>query len=270
MPSLIPFTALPLAVIAAVFALSPDARAQDTPTSHSRRFAASYARLGDSQDIYAAVRAVQANGTADEKGWAANSLSTCTFAAIADVPRGLSHAGVQDWQAAKAKAQRRCAGVAAMKRADYEALGDELRAAGVASTSELGRIRWIGATSDGLGFRPATHDELVTLTAAMYDDDPIVAYIAANVMAGLVEQAVGHTQDLAFLAVAVPSSRLAVLSQLDALFECLSDGWCEHTQADTLSDAWRTPSDATQVRLQRAYADALAARRSMDDVLKIR
>lgn len=265
-----PFTALPLAVIVTVFALSPDARAQDSPPADARRFAASYARLGDSQDIYAAVRAVQASGTADEKGWAANSLSTCTFTAIADMPKGLAHAGVQDWQAAKTEAKRRCAGVAAMKRADYEALGDELRAAGLASTSELGRIRRVGATSDGLGFRPATQDELMTLTTAMYDDDPVVAYFAANVMAGLIEQAAGRPQDLAFLAVAVPSSRQAALSQLDALFVCLTDGACEHTHADSLSDAWRTSGDATQMRLQRAYADALAAHRSMDDVLKIR
>ena len=270
MVSMPPCAVLPLATIVAVIALSADARAQDAHPTHARRFADSYARLNDAQDVYAAVRAVQANGTADEKGWAANALSTCTFTAIANVPVGLSTAGVQDWQADKAEAKRRCAGVAAMQRADYKALGDELRTAGHASTSELGRLWRIGATSDGLDFRPATHDELATLTAALYDDDTVVRNTAANVMAGLIEQAAGRTQSLEFLAVAAPSSRIGALGRLDAIFECLTDGWCEHTHGDTLSDTWRTPRDATQTRLQHTYSGALADGRSMDYVLKIR
>lgn len=238
--------------------------------AHAQRFAAAHARLDDAPDMLAAIRAAQADGSADEKGWAANALSTCTFITGASTPDGLSPAGVEDWHAAKAEAQQRCAGVTAMKRADYEALGDELRAAGIASTSELGHLRWIGATPDGLGFRPATNDELKTLAAALRDDDPVVAYTAANVMSGLIEQVAGRAGNLAFVAVAAPPSLVARQGRLDALFECLIDGWCEHTHGDTLVQAWRTPKDARQARLQRAYADALARGAALEDVLKIR
>ena len=239
-------------------------------SAHAGPVAAAYARIDDAEDILAAVRIAQARGSADEKGWAANALATCTFTAIARMPDGLSPAGVQDWHAAKAEAQRRCAGVAAMKRADYEALGDELRAAGISSTSEIGHLRWIGVTPDGLGFQPATSDELKTLAAALHGDDPVIAMTAANTMAGLIEHSAGRTADLAFLAVSAPPSLMARQGRLHALFACLSDGWCEHTQGDVRPTDGRTPGDAAQARLRRAYADALARGASMADVLEIR
>lgn len=253
-------------LLALLVAAVPLAHAAD----HSQRFAAAYARQNDADDVLAAVRAAQANGSADEKGWAANLLSTCHFTAIANLPAGLSPAGVQDWHAAKDEAHRRCAGVAALKRPEYDALGDELRDAGNASTSELGRLRHIGATADGLGFRPATPDELKTLGAALRDDDPEVRVIAANVASGVIEQVSDRAHSTAFVAVAAPSALPASLGKLDALFECLADGWCEHTHGDALAQAWRAPADATQGRLQRAYADALAHGQSMDEILKIR
>ncbi len=237
---------------------------------HAQRFAAAYARQNDAEDVLAAVRSAQASGTDDEKGWAANLLSTCTFAMRANLPPGLSAAGRQDWQAAGADAQRRCAGVIAMKRSDYEALGDELRAAGIASTSEFGRLRRIGATDDGMSFRPATHDELATLTAAVHDDDPVVAIMAANVMSGLIDQASDRRHGLAFLAAAVSPALESRAGRLDALFACRVEGWCEHTHGDVPADAERTPKSADDARLQRAYADALARGTAMEDVLKIR
>lgn len=253
-------------LLALLVAIVPPAHAADP----SQRHAAAHARLSDAQDVLAAARAAQATGTADEKGWAAELMSTCHLTAIANTPAGLSPAGLQDWHAAKDDAARRCAGVAALKRPDYDALGEELRDAANASTSELGRLRGIGATPDGLHFRPATPEELKTLGAALHDDDPLVRYVAANVASGLIEQASDRTHDLAFLAVAAPAALPASLGKLNALFECLADGWCEHTHGDALAQGWRTPADAAQRRLQRAYADALAQGRSMDEILQIR
>ncbi len=253
-------------LLALLVAVAPLAHAAD----HSQRFAAAYARQNDADDVLAAVRAAQANGSADEKGWAANLLSTCQFTAIANLPAGLSPAGVQDWHTARDEANRRCAGVAALKRPEYDALGDELRDAGKASTSELGRLRHIGLTADGLAFRPATPDELKTLGAALRDDDPQVRSVAADVASSVIEQASDRAHTIAFIAVAAPSGLSASLGKLDALFACLVDGWCEHTHGEAIAQAWRAPADATQARLQRAYADALAHGRAMDEILKIR
>ena len=80
-------------LLVAIALVAPCAHAADTP--HAQRFAAAYARQNDAEDVLAAVRAAQAAGTADEKGWAANLLSTCHFTAIANRPAGLSPAGVQ-------------------------------------------------------------------------------------------------------------------------------------------------------------------------------
>jgi hypothetical protein len=115
-----------------------------------------------------------------------------------------------------------------------------------------------------------TREELGALSAALHDDDPVVAYFAANSVASLLEVGAGPRYGSAFLAVTASAEQSARLGRIDAVFECLENGWCDHSQRDAGLVFWWMPKDEAEARLQRSYAEAVSRGRPLEEILKLR
>jgi hypothetical protein len=235
--------------------------------AHAVRFQGPYARLNNAPDLYGAILSAQANGTADEKGWAGSALSTCAMFTRdkTDIDRKLPAGEQQERRAAIAEIQRRCTGAAHLTRIESDTLRDALFDAMRQSDSEFGRLNSMGASPDGLSYRPLTDVEMSDLSKALHDDDPIIRSAVVGVIAGEIEASgQGRAYATAFRAALEPPEVTARFSELDGLFACVFDGVCGHARSPAeLELSWRTPKDPQEVRLRKQYAAADARRLSV-------
>jgi len=242
--------------------------------AHAVRFQGPYARLRGARDLYAAITATQANGTADEKGWAGSALSTCVrvIGSGINIDSKLPAEEQQERRSAIEELQRRCEGAARLTRAESDSLRDTLFDAMRHSDSELGRLNSMGAAPDGLSYRPLTEAEMSALSTALHDDDPIVRHAVVGVIGGEIDaSALGRAYSTAFLEAFEPPEVRARFSELDGLVACVYDGLCGHARSQAEVDlSWRTPKDPLQVRLRKLYADADRRRLSVREILELR
>ena len=241
--------------------------------AHAVRFLGPYAHLNDARDLYAAIAAAQANGTADEKGWAGRALSTCVrvISNGINIDSKLPAGEQQERRAAIEELQRRCSGAARLTRAESDALRDALFDAMRHSDSELGRLNSMGAAPDGLSYRPLTEAEMSALSKALHDDDPIVRHAVVGVISGEIDTSpLGRAYATAFEEALEPPEVRARFSELDGLVACIYDGLCGHARSQAEVDlSWRTPTDPLQVRLRKLYAEADRRRLSVRDILEL-
>jgi hypothetical protein len=253
---------------------SADAALAQQAGAHAARFQRPYARLKNAGDLYAAILSAQANGTADEKGWAGSALSTCAMFTKhrINIDPKLPAAEQHERRASIEEIQRRCSGATHLTRVESDNLRDALFDAMRHSVSELGRLNSMGAAPDGLSYRPLTDTEMSDLSKALHDDDPIVRQAVVGVIAGEIETSGrGRAYATAFQAALEPPEVFARLSELDGLSACVFDGVCGHDRSPAEIDlSWRTPKVPQEARLRKQYADADAQRLSVREILEIR
>jgi uncharacterized membrane protein len=232
---------------------------------------ATRAALYDARDIIASIRAVAASGSPDEKGWAATLLMECSTyvdpPSVAtpvawSIPGGLPappalNAGQLQ---AKAEIEKRCIGVKAIPLKDRVALSRSLSGESRASTSDYARI--IAARRHG---DRVSADEQRIVTAALYGDDPLLRYEAAQTVIAMIDRRApgGDERLLAFAVATNGDNQTPAFSDFEMLQRCAALPRC------VVEDA--APALSTQVVNDAARMHALIEeKRPLQDILSFR
>jgi hypothetical protein len=228
----------------------------------------SYQRIYDSRDILATVLAIDASGAPDEKGWASDILRECVaFTRAPQLPQGLPKAQErQRLEAWNANASS-CAGVATLSREDRRLLVDRLKTASQASTSAFGILSRV-ASKAGDGERRLNSEERAVLANGLYDPDRVVRRAAFGALATSVDRDSpgGDDRNMAIYLVAGDTGADQDDTEFRKNLKCIIFGACS---GESSTDA-SVQLSANLERVKREYANAVARRASLDELLSIR
>lgn len=177
-------------------------------------------KLYDAPDILAAIKAVEATGSADEKGWAAVLLLECSNYVDSRPWRtslGPEPVPTDSQRLATAHIQQQCANVKTLPIDERVARARALREASKGSTSDYAQIVAINERRDG---RINTNEQRL-VESALYGTDPLSKRAAVEaVLAAIDRKAPGGEQRFEALSMVTLDAQPA-LSQFEAWQRCV-------------------------------------------------
>lgn len=221
--------------------------------------------LFDSPNVLDAVRNAQANGSPDEKGWAAQLLMEC-YAYIQkeqQLYQSTEAPAVESKRMAAFEAlQKRCHGVQELDWAARRAISAELAAAASASTSPLQILKALQDRHER-GDTRWNQAESTLVTEALYGNDPLMkrqGFLA--LLTAIDEKAPGGRERRDGLLFALADRTLnSPLSEFERLQQCAAAAMCGQVEP---------VPEAIPGRLQSLYEAAFAQRASPEALLAIR
>jgi len=230
---------------------------QAQPVTEDRR------RILDSEDVLATLRAVQKEGTADQKEWAGGLLRACLLLDV-QMPKPATNLHAEQRKRASEILRARCNGVGDLDKAERAALGSALRDPGGNPSSPLQKLGQMINNPDSRW--SDSQNELVT--TSLYGGDPILQRTALfAILQGNDSNAPGGAaRQAALISVLGAKYSSANLSQFERLQECMTFDECDG-QADGLPPA-QPPTPAVR-SLEAKYEDALARRLDARSILSI-
>ena len=240
---------------------SAASKVSPTPPSATQKRRA----LFDSPNVLDAVRNAQANGSPDEKGWAAQLLMEC-HAYIQKEPQlyqSTEAPAVESKRMAAFEAlQKRCQGVQELDWAARRAITAELAAAASASTSPLQILKALQDRHER-GDTRWNQAESTLVTEALYGNDPLMkrqGFLA--LLTAIDEKAPGGRERRDGLLFALADRTLnSPLSEFERLQQCAAAAMCGQVEP---------VAEAIPGRLQSLYEAAFAQRASPEALLAIR